>query len=225
VKTTLIFNYQTLKTALKTVLLSTIVVVAVLLLAMTLFIVPASVTGENLADIPSWNQSYYPSVSQYAFFDNQTTFKGAETLRLDQGGELDVFGAMDRAVWTSRIPVDAGDQIYVSAYIKTEPSSVQDTEHGARIGVDFYVDGHIVDAVESRYVRWNTSSWTPRSISVVIPNQTYTQDQFGNPIDPAPIDSVAFWLQALNGNDSGSVWFAHTVFYKNPDRTCPDRQR
>ncbi len=123
-------------------LLTTIVVAAMLLLAMTLFIVPASVTGENLADIPSWDQSYYPSVPQYAFVDNQTTFKGAETLRLDQGGELDVFGAMDRAVWTSRIPVAAGDQIYVSAYIKTEPSSLQDTEHGARIGVDFYVDGH-----------------------------------------------------------------------------------
>jgi hypothetical protein len=193
-------------------LLLAAILLASLLSACTLAAV--SVQDQNLAPMPDgWIEGYYPKVPNYAFLDDVVTFNGEETFRLEQGGMLDSYGIVDRAIWTESIPVTPGDSIYVSAWIQTDPSSLRDSTHGARIGVDFYAGGVLVDALQSEYVGWNTSTWTLREIYATVPDTMYPVDKAGN---MRAIDAISFWLQALNGNDEGSAWFAHTILYVNP---------
>ncbi len=175
---------------------------------------PVALADTNLASIPfGWGAGYYPDVPLYSFIDSDVTFNGETSIRLEQGGMQDSFGAIDRALWTRVITVSPGDTVYVSAWIQTDPSTQRDRIHGARIGVDFYVDTTVVDGLQSAYVKWGTSNWTLREIVVVIPSQLYSVDDAGT---LGAVNGVSFWLQALNGNDKGSVWFAHTLFYVNP---------
>lgn len=174
-------------------------------------------SDRNFAVLPDdWGFGYYPDVPKYSFLDFDVTFNGDESIRLDPGGMRDPFGIMDRAIWTDKVPVSVGDHVYVSAWIKTSPSSRGDTIRGARIGIDYYVRDSIVDAVHSDYVHWGTDSWTYRDISALIPDKVYREDHVGNPISPGTITHVIYWIQAQNARDDGRAWYADTTLYVNP---------
>jgi hypothetical protein len=188
-----------------------------------------------LAPIPiAWAGGYYLNVPEYVFIDQNVTYNGNPSLRLQSGGGVDPWDS-DRSAWTTigfgdayqwwegKISVKPGDHIVTLAWMKTDPSSTGDTIQGARIGVDFYGKGIILDGYPglfitdgSEYVHWGTSTWTMKQYDFIVPSTVYETDQTGKPIVPTAIDAIVMWVQARPANDSGSIWIADSQLYINP---------
>ena len=185
---------------------------------------PSSTTAKNLAIIPdAWGPGYYPTVSQYAFTDTSVTHNGNPSMRLQKGGNTDPFGVIDRSIWTNLFSCKPGDHIVASIWIRTDSSSTGDTSMGARLGIDLYGSGHIVDGypgthidTTSNYVHWGTSTWTQRTYDFIVPNTVYTHDQTGASISGTQINGVLLWIQARPGTDNANAWFSDATLYINP---------
>lgn len=185
---------------------------------------PSSTTAKNLAIIPdAWGPGYYPTVSQYAFTDTSVTHNGNPSIRLQKGGNTDPFGVIDRSIWTNLFSCKPGDHIVASVWIRTDPSSSGDTSMGARLGIDLYGSGQIVDGypgthmdTTSNYVHWGTSTWTQRTYDFIVPNTVYTHDQTGASISGTQINGMLLWIQARPGTDNSNAWFSDATLYINP---------
>jgi hypothetical protein len=185
---------------------------------------PTATTAKNLAVIPdAWGPGYYPTVPQYAFTDYSITHNGNPSMRLQKGGNTDPFGVIDRSIWTNLYSCKPGDHIVASIWIRTDPSSTGDTTMGARLGIDMYGSGHIVDGypgthidTTTNYVHWGTTTWTQRTYDFIVPSTVYTHDQTGATISGTQINGILLWIQARPGTDNANAWFSDATLYINP---------
>jgi hypothetical protein len=180
-----------------------------------------STSAKNLAAIPdAWGPGYYPTVPQYAFVDYSVTHNGNPSMRLQKGGNIDPFGVIDRSIWTNLYSCKPGDHIVASVWIRTDTST---GDMGARLGIDLYGSGHIVDGypgvhidTSTNYVSWGTTTWTQRTYDFIVPSTTFTRDQTGATISGTQINGILLWIQARPGDANGNAWFADTTLYINP---------
>jgi hypothetical protein len=208
-----------------------------------LYINPVTQQSTNYADINTialgdttgdWEVGYMdvPGVLPYAFIDNVVLFNGSRTLRLDQGGMDEGYGwGVDRSIWTKWVNLAPGDVVEVSAWIKTEAQSGSGGL-GARIGIDLYGNGVIVDGypgahftyedVLGLYVPWGTAAWTYRVFTFTVPNTQFSiNTATGATISPRQINGGLMWIQARVYDEPGRAWFADPHFYINPTVTPP----
>jgi hypothetical protein len=184
-------------------------------------------TAPNLAVIPdAWKWGYYGNVPLYVFTDYTVVRNGHPSLRIQKGGGVDPFGLVDRSIWTNEpfgFNVNVGDHVVARCWMRTDPSSMNNTVQGVRIGVDFWSNGHILGGYpdmfikdNSPWVHWGTSAWTMREYDFVIPSTIFTVDQTGNPISPTQVKMIEMWAQVYPPNDNGNAWIADAELYINP---------
>jgi len=198
-----------------------------------------SPSNVNLAVIPDdWGLTY-GSGPQIIFLDYGVEHTpGNPSIRLEPHTAADV--NVNRECDGTWYPVKPGDHIVAKVWIKTNPSSLGDTQsnHGGRIGIDFYthtsagygiVDGcdEVIGTTppgsnipgQDCVLSWNNSIWTQKGWDVIVPTAQYTTVHIGSTVqtcNPVQIDSLVVWLDVRPVADAGLVWFADAELYINP---------
>lgn len=188
----------------------------------------------NLAVIPDDWWLAYGSGPQIIFLDYSVIRTvGQPSIRLEPHTANDVNTA--REVDGTWYPCKPGDHIVAKIWIKTDDSTPAEDAgifEGARIGIDLYApsgvgqDICIVDGHPNTYqehvdgmVRWNTTTWTLKTLDFIVPSTVYTVDWAGVSIPPTQITQFVMWMQGCQVNDGtakGNAWFADAELYINP---------
>ncbi len=133
-----------------------------------------------------------------------------------------------REIDGSWIPVNVGDHIVFSVWIKTgNGTNADDNSYGGRIGIDLYgyVDG-VLQAIAwypqysaNSAVPWG-SDWTKLTFNVVVPSDIYGSV---NPFNGQPYTihsngpyAIIPWCDVRTTTDPNYVWFADAELYINP---------
>lgn len=193
-------------------------------------------TGVNLGVIPENFHLTYGLGPQIIHVDTGVTHTGKPSIRLDQHTTSDVNIAREcDGTWYDIKP---GDHVIARVWIKTDPSSLGDTDyrHGGRVGMDFYahtsagygvVDGasEVSGGPATGYIpgqdcvlNWNRP-WTQKGWDMIVPSSFYTHVHTGGvfvPCNPVQIDSFVVWFDVRPVADAGKVWFADGELYINP---------
>jgi hypothetical protein len=208
---------------------------------------PAStiqLTGNNLDPIGNnnWSVHDYSEFAHNPQFSNVhldygvTGPSGGPSIRIDPIGSS---ANSYRECNGLGLPVEPGQQIIFSVWIKTTASSLNDDaiQSGGRIGIDMYdgnwngicptfapsgEDGSNLNAFVSS-VHWGTSSWTKLTETFkVAPQYTYMYRSTGGSgaynngdlVTPAYIVPwMQVWSAQYGGTDQGTAWFADPELY------------
>lgn len=185
----------------------------------------STVKGDwNWATINDWDLTYSDH-PQYAFIDTTVTHNGHSSIRIEQ----ETADGVREIDLENPVPVNVGDHVYFSMYIKTEASTTgSDGNHwmGARIGADMYAASGLVgidtlprtdQQVYDNWVPYGTSEWILRVWDFIVPSTYYTENLNNEQLSPAQqIRYVWPWLQVIPYADEGAAWFADPEIYINP---------
>lgn len=209
--------------------------------AFVLLMVPVKADSTNLCPMPNgWTTSHtgmslgIGGVSNVVL-DTVVKYNDASTLRIDPIGSS---SNDNREANSYYLPVNVGDNITFSLWMKLSATPSGETDRGARFGLDFYgANGRIVgaqtpdgdawnpddgwsDEEDDQFVSWGTTTWTKKTMTFIV-NATYSADYWANPayslgeaVEPV---GVIPWLQACSSVDGGQAWFADTQFFINPE--------
>jgi hypothetical protein len=97
--------------------------------------------------------------------DTSVLFNGQPSIRIDAHTNADINNA--RECDSKYYVITPGSHIFMSVWIKTGAATNGDNQ-GARIGIDFYAQGHIVDGLPSSGYPTNSFSMTPYDPSVTV---------------------------------------------------------
>ena len=199
----------------------------------------------NLAPIPTTWGGYIlygdivytsvapPSANQICDYDTTVERTAAAgSARLDP--YLGLGENTAREINSESIPINPGDRIVFSCWIKTSASGTGDTnpQRGARTGIDFYDTQRITglqsdgqhgvvpsednQAVTDHYVAWNTGVWTQRTIDFIVPATLQADGWAGHPAGGSYVPTtMILWMQAVLASDTGQAWFADVELYIN----------
>jgi len=210
-------------------------------LALSSYIPP---TANNLAPIPGGWGMLYGSGPQITSYDYSVTHNGHVSIRVDahvQGVDINYW----REVNTKQIiPVSPGDHIVFKVWVKTGPSTIgKDCIYPSSVvvGFDYYSATHRLREHSSDNPRcdidptWQTqyddpgvfipmnSDWILRILDTIVPTQVW-DDSIGR-LATEPIigiigilvaGSYTNWVNGVQVQDEGQVWFADAELYINP---------
>jgi hypothetical protein len=198
-----------------------------------------SPSSPNLVPIPNAWGSYEklgdvyfgkPSNPQLGHVDYSVRHNGDVSIRIDGPA---IPENQFREINTDPISVNPGDHIVFTCWIKTAPSTIGD---GGIIGFDVYGnydriwevtnyatgnDNDCFDVINAWNYKWVPygSDWTQIVIDVIIPDKTFTTNNFGSPL-PNGAQQISFiipWIGASwKHNEAASVWFADAELFINP---------
>lgn len=204
-----------------------------------------SVASANLCVSPeAWTTSYtgmYYGIGGVTnvVLDESVTYLGEASVRIDPSSGGINTGREANSFYTS---VSPGDTIKFSGWIKTDESTLGDTDpnSGGRIGIDYYGSNGRIGATQSpdgdpswvppgvwddktylNYVNWG-SDWTQVIMEFTVPD-TIPADPWcasgyssGSYYEPsAIIPWLQVWSSTYGAADGGSVYFANTELYIN----------
>jgi len=164
--------------------------------------------------------------------DYSVTYSGSPSIRIDPVGSTGNNARECDGPW---IPIQPGEHIVFSCWIKTSASSFGDTNpySGGRIGIDFYANG-VITATASpdgtpitpsggspanqnlNYVHWGTSTWTQITMSFTVAATYAACPSYGSPyssgqkvVPSGIIPWMQVWSSTYGASDSGKAWFAN----------------
>lgn len=196
--------------------------------------------SQNLAPIPeAWttsNTGMHFGIGGVAnvVLDNQVTFSGSPSIRIDPVGSTDNYVQECNSKWSTIKP---GDHIVFKVWIKPGPKVSGETDRGARIGIDFYGNGGRIQGIQTpdgtpwttngwpsneddNFVTWG-SNWKQIVMDFVVP-ATYQADywpgQGYKTGDSAIPTGIIPWLQVCSSTKTGQAWFSNIELYINPEK-------
>ncbi len=198
------------------------------------FLISTAKTDSNLAIIPvdySLNLAGQVLVTDPSFEHTP----GYPSIRLDPTTQEG--NNPNRECYSKRIPINVGDNIVFSCYIKTSETRTLYHWGGARIGIDFYDNKGSITAIQSdgqhgyypnedaesqagHYVEWGSNGWTLRIINFTVPGTMRADGYLGHPFGGTYTPtSIILWLQVWDSNgaaNTGVAWFADSKLTINP---------
>lgn len=147
----------------------------------------------------------------------------------------------DREYNSAIIPVNAGQHIVYSCWIKITESGLDENRPwlGARIGIDFF-DSHRIIALQSstwagqnsylypeipnwsdlseqavwnNFVNWGTVGWQKRTIDFIVPSSMPSDGRYYPLGETHSPTAMIVWMQVGDSSDPGQAWFADSELY------------